>query len=418
MRPPPDPGSNRANICPLLVKWINNMQLPKHILVIVQNSPIESDRRVEREVLALLSSGYKVSLICPKPSKEAVIKRINGANIYRFNTHLQGNNTLSYILEYLSSLIQIAAISLIIHLKDRVSIIQVCNPPDVFFILGMMFRISGTKFVFDQHDPTPEVYLSRFSHFNKHIYKMLRIFEYLTLTTADAVIVTNESAKRIAMERANLHESHIYVVRNGPFLTASEADAIDDGLKAGHKYMVCCIGAIAPQDGVEYLLLAAEYLIKVIGRNDIIIILAGGGSDTDRLKHLARDKNIEDHVHFTGWIYDKQKLAAILSTADVCAAPEPKSNCNDLMTFVKILDYMEAGKPIVAFDLVESRYSAGPAALYAKPNDYQDFAKKIAFLVDNEKLRIEMGAIAKARSVSSLRWEFFEPIYLDTFKSL
>ena len=89
-------------------------------------------------------------------------------------------------------------------------------------------------------------------------------------------------------------------------------------------------------------------------------------------------------IWFVGWVSDLDVYFRYLSTADICVAPEPSNHYNDNSTFVKIMEYMLAGKPIVAFDLPESRFSAEGAASYASPNNYQDFAAKLAALMDDQ----------------------------------
>ena len=46
------------------------------------------------------------------------------------------------------------------------------------------------------------------------------------------------------------------------------------------------------------------------------------------------------------------------------------------------MEYMAYAKPIVSFDLKETRFSAGEAAIYAKPNEEAEFAKTIAQLME------------------------------------
>ena len=38
--------------------------------------------------------------------------------------------------------------------------------------------------------------------------------------------------------------------------------------------------------------------------------------------------------------------------------PDPSSPLNDVSTWIKIMEYMAYGKPIVSFDLKETRFSA------------------------------------------------------------
>ena len=71
---------------------------------------------------------------------------------------------------------------------------------------------------------------------------------------------------------------------------------------------------------------------------------------------------------------------------------------------IKTMEYMTMGKAIVAFDLAETRFSAQGAALYARPNDVEDFANKIEVLLENEELRLTMGSIGRKRIEEELSW--------------
>ena len=55
------------------------------------------------------------------------------------------------------------------------------------------------------------------------------------------------------------------------------------------------------------------------------------------------------------------------------------------------MEYMAYAKPIVSFDLKETRFSAGEAAIYVKPNGEAEFAKTIAQLMEQPELRRKWG---------------------------
>ena len=71
----------------------------------------------------------------------------------------------------------------------------------------------------------------------------------------------------------------------------------------------------------------------------------------------------------------------------------------------KTMEYMAMGKPVVAFDLRETRFSAGDAAIYARPNDVEDFAVKIIDLIDDPERRDAMGRYGLARVQEELSWD-------------
>ena len=82
---------------------------------------------------------------------------------------------------------------------------------------------------------------------------------------------------------------------------------------------------------------------------------------------------------------------------------------NDISTMNKVLEYMTLEKPTVQFDLTEGRASAGEASLYAGANDPEDFAAKIALLIDNPAERQRLGKIGRARVVERLSWAHSAP---------
>ena len=131
----------------------------------------------------------------------------------------------------------------------------------------------------------------------------------------------------------------------------------------------------------------------------------------------ARELGVEDYVTFTGRVPDRQ-LLAMLNTADICVNPDVASEMNDKSTMNKIMEYMALGKPIVQFDLTESRYSARDAALYAAKNDEIDFANRIVQLLDDPELRKKMGAFGRRRIEQELEWRYEVPKLLAAYESL
>ena len=88
----------------------------------------------------------------------------------------------------------------------------------------------------------------------------------------------------------------------------------------------------------------------------------------EEMRALAAELGVGDRVEFAGWRYDDD-IRTILSSADVCLAPDPPSPLNDVSTMIKIPEYMAMGKPIASYDLAESRVSAQDAAAYADGDD-------------------------------------------------
>jgi len=142
--------------------------------------------------------------------------------------------------------------------------------------------------------------------------------------------------------------------------------------------------------------------------------IVGGGPALDGLRAMCSSTGLDDVVQFTGRVSDEELLAR-LSTCDVCVNPDPKTPFNDASTMTKIMDYMALRKPVVQFDVVEGRRSAGEASLYARGDDEADFAAKIVEVIDDPEAREHMGAVGRERMESALEWRLQIPSLLAAY---
>ena len=151
-----------------------------------------------------------------------------------------------------------------------------------------------------------------------------------------------------------------------------------------------------------------------LGREDIAFTLIGSGDCFDDLVALRDELGLAEHVEFTGRAPD-ELVARIMSTADAGLSPDPKNPLNDVSTMNKTMEYMAFGLPVVAFDLRETRVSAGDAAVYVQPNDERQYAEAIVALLDDEPRRSLMGKLARERVERELAWDYQESAYLGVY---
>jgi len=384
------------------------------VCIIVENLPVPADRRVWQEARALTEAGYCVSIICPKgPGYERSYEVLNGVAIYRHST-FEAMGRGGYFLEYAWALAAEFALAIKVYVRTRFRILQACNPPDTIFLIALFFKLFGVRFVFDQHDLTPELYETKFGG-KDFLYRLVRMAECLTYRTADMVIATNESFRKIALDRGGVSPNRSVVVQGCPNLDDFQLPPSRPDLKQGRKYLVVYVGVMGPQDGVDLLLESIGHLITQ-GRYDTLFVLIGFGPELNGLKAFSTARGLDSWVKFTGPLYGDH-LLTYLATADVAVAPDPSNVLNDRLTMVKILEYMASGLPVVLYELPEGRCSAADAALYAKGNDPIDFADQIARLLDSESLRRRLGEVGTKRIHESLNWKIEKLKLLRAYES-
>ena len=383
------------------------------VLIIVENLPVPFDRRVWQEARALAEAGYRVSVICPKGRGfEAGRETCEGIEIYRHGLW-EASGPFGYLLEYGWALLAEFVLALRVYARTRFRILHACNPPDTIFLIGLFFKLFGVRFIFDHHDLNPELFEAKFKR-KGFLYRLVCLAERLTFRAATVSIATNESYRDIAVARGGMNAERVFIVRSCPDLRNIRQRPPQLELKEGKALLVVYLGVMGPQEGLDRLLESIECIVKQQKRNDTLFAFIGAGTELPPLKALAAQKGLDSVTKFTGRIPD-DGLAAYLSTADVCVAPDPQNSMNDKSTMNKILEYMAYGRPVVLYDLTEGRRSAADAALYACPNNPQDFAAQIVKLLDSESLRRELGARGRRRIEEGLNWDAEKQTLLQAY---
>ena len=408
---------------------------PGRILMFVENH-FPSDSRVKNESDILRDAGYSITVVCLRGKKETTrSKVVDGIQVYSIPrvslfTKTRKDNPvglqrfllrvvalMGYMWEYLYFTSACFMVSLYVAMRHGFDVIHAHNPPDTLFLVAAFYKPFGKKFVFDHHDLCPELYQSRYKADKGFLTNMLAFFEKGSLQLADITIATNESYRSIQIERGKVKPENVFVVRNGPNLRRVTYRPPSDRLHNMNKSILCYVGALNPQDGVDYLLRSLRDLAYKLNRKDFYCVIMGTGDSLEDLRSQAKELELDSYVELTGYV-SEEELMRNLSASDICVDPDPSSPLNDVFTWIKIMEYMALGKPIVTYDLKETRWSAQDAALYIKPNDEMAFAEGIATLMDRPDLRAQMGEFGLQRVHQDLKWDVVGQNLVLAYKAL
>ncbi len=391
----------------------------KSVLIVVENLPAPFDRRAWREAITLRKAGYRVSILSPKGKDyTAWHEIIDGIHVYRYPMPFEAKTMWGYFIEYPWSLSWEFFIALWLKLfGPGFDAIHLCDPPDFLFLVALPFKIFGTKMVFDHHDLSPELFVVKFGH-KGFWYKVLLWFERMSYRFCDVAISPNQSYKEIAITRNRMNPDRVFVVRSAPSqarLTGIEP--LRDHLFSGKK-LVGYVGVIGSQEGLDLLVDAVHHLVFSMKKTDVMFLVMGEGPALEDVKAYAREKRVlGKHMRFLGYVPDKEMLPT-LAACHVAVNPDRVNEFSDRSTMNKVIEYMALGVPVVMFETTEGKFSAGDAALYAKPNDPVDLAEKIAWLLDHPEQAKKMGETGKRRFSDQLKWEKSEPNLLRAYRAL
>ena len=214
-------------------------------VIVVENLPVPFDRRVWQEALALHRAGWIVSVICPTNADfPKAFEVIDDIAIYRHPLPTEGHGAVAYFREYATALFHEFRLLFKVHRERGFSIIQACNPPDLIVLAALPFKLMGKRFIYDQHDVSPELFLVKFGR-KGLLYSALIFFERMSYKTADHVITANATFKDLAISRGGKSPAQVEVVYGVPDRKRIRRVEPEPGLRNGRKFILGYVGIIA-----------------------------------------------------------------------------------------------------------------------------------------------------------------------------
>jgi glycosyltransferase involved in cell wall biosynthesis len=382
-----------------------------HVVLVVENVSLAHDHRLRKQAASLAAAGYDVTVICRRDPGN---RRLPGVRVLDYPAPRDADGRLAFVWEYAWSWVMAAVLMWRAWLLRPFALIQISGMPDVYAPLAVPFRWMGAVIVLDQRDLAPEVYLARFGGRGGLVHRLLLRCERASFRTADHVVTVNESCRAVVHERGGIAQERITVVGNGPHLSRVRPPAPDRPRELDPTSGVCCwVGVMGPQDSVDLAIRAVARLVHERGRTALTAVLVGDGDQRTALERLAEELGVAANVRFTGWL-DEEDVFAQLAAADVGLEP----NLEEVVSPVKVMEYMACGLPFVAFDLPQTRALGGSGGLYAEPGDVPAFADAVQRLLDDPGLRAAAGGSGRRRVLDTVAWEHQEAVYLELFADL
>ena len=379
------------------------------VVLCVQNLPVPDDPRVWREARDLAAAGYDVHVVCPRGAGQPAREVLEQVEIHRYRQGPELAGVVGQVVETVTALAATAVKVVGLRLRGRIDVLHAANPPDTFFLVGLLLRPFGTRFVFDQHDVSPELLSAKLGH-RPMLDRVLRLLERGSYRSAHLVVAPNLSYRELAIGRGGKQPEDVVVVRSGPD-EVGPADRVDLPTPA----VLVFAGAIDSQDGVHLLIeAAAEILERRPGA--VRVDLIGTGDNVDALRALAQRLGIDEAVTFAGWL-QRAELHRRLRRATIAVSPDPDNAFTRVSTMTKVTDYLGLGMPCVVADLPENRATGGDAVVYFPPGDGHALAKAIEQLLDDPELHAEYASRARDRA-PMLLWAHSRDRLLSAYETL
>jgi glycosyltransferase involved in cell wall biosynthesis len=376
--------------------------------MLLENFTYPEDTRVRNEAESLAGAGHRVTVIAPRGPGQRAREHLRGVDVRRYRTMWASRSVWSYVLEYGIAHLQLLGRSIVALLRGA-RILHFNGPPDTLALAGVLARMVGAKVVYDMHDSGPELFEAKFD--STLALGALRAAQRAAIRCAHHVIVTNETQRELVTSRGGRSPLDVTVVRNGPrIIEFPEPLPGRPGELSAPKLVY--VGTLDVQDGVLDLpaLMAAPPLA------DAQLTIVGEGAAREELLARCEQAGVQDRVSFTGHV-PHERVAALIADADIGIDPAPPTELNQGSTMIKVAEYMGSGRPVVAYDLRETRRTAGDAALYASEGEHQAFVELICELARDGDRRLQLGRLAREQALE-LTWEQSEKALRSVYAHL
>lgn len=232
-----------------------------------------------------------------------------------------------------------------------------------------------------------------FNHIQKAIYK-------LALRNVDLFIAPSRYMKNVA---SNDLSPIIYLPN---FIELSK-----EFHEIQNKYNLLFVGRLEKVKGIEFLIRAIPFIIKVFPQTTLTVI--GEGQNKENLLNLTKDLHLEKHIHFVGWVKNKD-LDIYYQRASIVVIPSvwPENFptvCNEAMS---------AGRPVIGTNIggIPEIIVDGVNGYLVEPQSPEQIAEKAIKLLSDEDLLQEFGENARKKAGEYTIEEYaenIEKIYKD-----
>ena len=175
------------------------------------------------------------------------------------------------------------------------------------------------------------------------------------------------------------------------------------------KLNILFVGRLEFRKGLNYLLNAFLRVKQEIPESRLIVV-GPGTRLRKRYERWVSKTGLEDVV-FVGYVSNEDK-ARYYKTADIFCAPATSRESFGIV----LLEAMATGKPVVATNIpgYASVVSDGEDGLLVPPQNYQELARALLTLLNDEALRKQMGARGEAKS-REYSWELVSRRIMDYY---
>lgn len=341
---------------------------------------------------------------------------VDGIRVIRLWTWLAANEGfLPRIANYLSFFFSVAVW---IRRFPRTDVVMSTSPQFFCGLAGGLLRLRKRPWVLEIRDLWPESIVTVGAMKRGLAIRMIEKIEAFAYRKADLVVsVTDGFVPHI---RARRPKGPIAVIKNGVDLARFAGDpAAANAFRAAHgltgKFVASYVGTHGMAHGLETVIAAAE---RLRGRDDIAILMVGGGAEREAIKALRDARGLTNIVMLDQ--LPKEMMPAVWGASDAALVLLKRVDTFKTVIPSKIFEAMALGVPMILGVEGEAKtlLDEAGAGIAITPEDDAELAAAIERLAGDRALGKALGAQGQKFVREHFERETLAKAYLEQFEKL
>ncbi len=223
---------------------------------------------------------------------------------------------------------------------------------------------------------------------------------------ADTISVSSASLRALALHRGAREYNTVSAPVGGDlrsFYPGRSGDDVRRKFGFTTDTVVFYHGQLHSCQYVRVLLQAIKIMDQAVLSIPLKFMIAGSGSELLSLQDYCRELGLGQKVIFTGFV-PHADIPDHIAAADICVAPFEDNEVTRCKSPLKIVEYMAAGKPVVASDVGEVRMMLDGAGLLVPPGNPCEIAREVLRLAADKELREKLSLAARHRAETCYNW--------------
>ena len=239
------------------------------------------------------------------------------------------------------------------YIKDDIDAVIVYSPPVTLARIGAFLKAKyNARYILNVQDIFPQNAIELGVLRNKLVIRFFESIEKKAYAAADQIIVHSEGNKNFLLARKSIDGHKVCIVPNWvdirPHAKAKQTGKFREKYGLKDKFIFLFAGVMGPSQGLDFMIKAAE---RVKTNPDIRFLFVGDGTEKQKLREMTNSYNLQNVV-FAPFV-SKQEYPELLKEVNVGLVCLTSRNKTPVVPG-KILGYMAAGIPVVAFLQKES----------------------------------------------------------------